>query len=193
MTPASLPHAAMPLTEETFRNSKNLKFDFDADSISSDSDYVFTGKMPPTNDYNEEDFTPSYPVESDTEYDNLIFELGDVEAFCSPKAVEVISGLLQSMEDYSINTIMDEINVRTVNLLKGLIKSTKSVKNFRVVNHEIKVKFGDFDVADSRELMQMVKNKTQLLFKFLIYQWHYPKKLTRVLLMVQSQMKKSYH
>lgn len=97
------------------------------------------------------------------------------------------------MEDYSINTIMDEINVRTVNLLKGLIKSTKSVKNFRVVNHEIKVKFGDFDVADSRELMQMVKNKTQLLFKFLIYQWHYPKKLTRVLLMVQSQMKKSYH
>lgn len=162
LTPASLPHAAMPLTEETFRNSKNLKFDFDADSISSDSDYVFTGKMPPTNDYNEEDFTPSYPVESDTEYDNLIFELGDVEAFCSPKAVEVISGLLQSMEDYSINTIMDEINVRTVNLLKGLIKSTKSVKNFRVVNHEIKVKFGDFDVADSRELMQLVKKQNTI-------------------------------
>lgn len=81
LTAASLPHAAIPLTEETFRNSKSFKFDFDADSISSDSDYVFTGKMPPTNDYDEADFTPSYTVRPDTEYDNLIVELGDVEAF----------------------------------------------------------------------------------------------------------------
>ena len=30
------------------------------------------------------------------------------------------------------------------------------------MNHEIKVKFGDFDVADSRELMQMVKKQNTI-------------------------------
>ncbi|RCK65012.1 Protein CSF1 [Candida viswanathii] len=162
LTPASLPHASIPLTEETYRTSKNLKFDFDAESISSDSDYVFTGKMPPTNQYEEADFTPSYEVKPDTEYDNLIVELGDVDAFCSPKSMEVIATFLQSMEDYSMNTIMDEINVRTVKLLKSLINSTKEVKNCRIVNHEVKVKFGDFDVADTKELMQAIKKENTI-------------------------------
>ncbi|EMG46290.1 hypothetical protein G210_3473 [Candida maltosa Xu316] len=160
-TPLSLPQASIPLTETTFEASRNLKFDIDADSINSDSEYLFSGRMPPTNDYNDKDFTPSYEVDPDTEYDNLIVELGDVDSFCSPKAVEIIIKMLHSMEDYSMETIIDELNVYTVKMLQSLINSTKEVKNCRIVSHELSAKFGDFDLSDSKELPQVArKNPT---------------------------------
>lgn len=156
-TPVSLPNASIPLTELTFNMSKKLNIDIDTSSISSDSEYAFTNRMPPTNDYLDEDFTPSYKVDPDTEYDSFIVELGDVEAFVSPKCIEIIVSTLQAMEDYSADTIMDQLNVSTIKFLGSLINSIKTVKNCRVVNHDLSIKFGEFLLADTKELTQKAK------------------------------------
>lgn len=162
-TPLSLPNASIPLTEMTFNTSKKLNIDIDTSSISSDSEYAFSNRMPPTNDYLDEEFTPSYKVDPDTEYDSFIVELGDVEAYVSPvKSIEIIISTLQAMEDYSLDTIMDQLNVSTIKFLGSLIHSTETVKNCRIVNHDISIKLGEFLLVDPKELTQQAKKHSTI-------------------------------
>ena len=84
--------------------------------------------------------------------------MGDVEAYVSPvKSIEIIISTLQAMEDYSLDTIMDQLNVSTIKFLGSLIHSTETVKNCRIVNHDISIKLGEFLLVDPKELTQQAK------------------------------------
>ncbi|EGW31931.1 uncharacterized protein SPAPADRAFT_50542 [Spathaspora passalidarum NRRL Y-27907] len=154
LTPLSLPQASIPLNESTMQESKHSNLDIephsdsDFENASEESERLFAGKMAPTNDYQDEDYTPSYFADPDTEYDNYIVELGDVEVFISPKSIAVAGNVAKDMTDFSLNKVMDELDVATVKMLNSLIKSVKSVKNFRVVNHDVRLRFGDFEMNE---------------------------------------------
>ena len=80
------------------------------------------------------------------------------------------------MEDYSLDTIMDQLNVSTIKFLGSLIHSTETVKNCRIVNHGISIKLGEFLLVDPKELTQQAKNIRPLTYRFLICRWRYQKK-----------------
>ena len=79
------------------------------------------------------------------------------------------------MEDYSLDTIMDQLNVSTIKFLGSLIHSTETVKNCRIVNHDISIKLGEFLLVDPKELTQQAKNIRPLTYRFLICRWRYQK------------------
>ncbi|RLV90840.1 Protein CSF1 [Spathaspora sp. JA1] len=154
LTALTLPVASIPLNESTVRESKRSHLDIEPHSDSENSsqymeeNLFFSGKIPPTNDYIDEEYTPSYPVDPDTEYDNYMVELGDAQVFISPKAVELVGQVAKDMTDFSLDKVMDQFDVATVKMLNSLIKSVKSVKNFRVVNHIIDLTFGNFEMNE---------------------------------------------
>ncbi|CAI5760005.1 unnamed protein product [Candida verbasci] len=157
LTSLTLPEVPYPLNEYTARMIKRL--DLESDGSSYDNDTTF---MAPTCEYDDDDFTPNYDVESDTEYDSFIIELGDVNSYISPSALNVISQVCELMEDNSVETLMDEIDVHVVKLLNGLLRTAKSVKNFRLVNRNLQVKIGEYLLSNIDELTELSKTNPHI-------------------------------
>ncbi|KAI5956449.1 CSF1 [Candida jiufengensis] len=119
----------------------------------------------PALDYRDEDFTPSYEVDPDTEYDNLILELGDVDSEMSLKSISVLIALLKELQDFDIDSVMDKIGVKTIKMLNNFLKSSKAVKNLRVVNHDVNlcIKLDDDNKVNlnTKDLSIALSNKTE--------------------------------
>ncbi|KAI5964047.1 CSF1 [Candida pseudojiufengensis] len=123
LTSFTLPDVAIPLMDDATTSTST-----------EDEETVL-----PALDYNDDDFKPSYDVDPDTEYDNFILELGDLLLKMDPKSLTVILNLMKEFQEFDIDSIMDEIGVKTIKMLNNFLKSSKSVKNLRIVNHILKV------------------------------------------------------
>ncbi|CAK9435294.1 uncharacterized protein LODBEIA_P57410 [Lodderomyces beijingensis] len=153
MTSLSLPQVAIPLTEFT----ADVVLESGSSSVlhSSVDDVCPIGEQTyPTVVYDSEDFTPSYVVEPDTEYDNIIVELGALKAYICPEVFSLVFALMTKvMADVSMESLMDQIEVSTIESLNAMQKLSQSVKNFRVVNHECVVHLS-MDVGSDVASMQ---------------------------------------
>ncbi|KAG7663520.1 CSF1 [[Candida] subhashii] len=166
LTTLTLPEASLPLNESTINVSKHSNLDIEPHSDSeldtacsslNSLENIYPEKMPPTINYDDEDFTPSYKVDPETEYDNFIIELGDTNIFLSPDSIAITGGVFSNMLDFSLDTIMDELDVATVKALNELMQTSKEIKNLRLVNHEITINFGDFELFQDEDIVEQIR------------------------------------
>ncbi|KAI5962052.1 CSF1 [Candida theae] len=167
LTSMSLPKVHLPLTEATM--DRWLPPKGSASSISSDSSSFATSSALsdvelPTVNYRDEDFCPNYSVDPDTEYDNFILEIGDVKGFVNPAFLPVVYKVAQLYEDLDLESIMDEVGAKTIKVLQNLMRSSKEVKNLRVVNRNTTIGLGEhiLDRAEDLETLNHEGNSITL-------------------------------
>jgi len=116
----------------------------------------------PTVSYCDEDFCPTYPVDPDTEYDNFIVEIGDVESFLSPASLPAVYKAIREFEDVNLESIMDQIGSTTIKVLQSLMRSSKEVKNLRVVNHNLALQIGRHSLENDNALHAPHRDKNSV-------------------------------
>lgn len=176
ITSLTLPDVAFPLSKRYSglddgleENKGNLStesaLDFDEDS---DTNYLsslegtspsfdltqFSSHTKPTTKYDTGEFCPDYDIDPAFEYDSFIVDIGDINAFLSPRSLFSIAKLLQSFQDPDLTSLMDSLHIDILNKLKNLLEAERSVKNIRFVSPEINLKVGDFDIRDPQEIFQ---------------------------------------
>jgi hypothetical protein len=106
----------------------------------------------PTNYYDDEDFTPSYDVNQDMEYDSFVFEFSEIEVMLTPSAPMILLKLLTFANEFTFESLVDQLQFEIVTNLRKLMNEIHETKNFRVVIPEVSVKFGKFEYSDSLEI-----------------------------------------
>lgn len=113
--------------------------------LSLEEDHTFW----PTANYDEDEFTPQEPIEAEFEYDNIVVEVGDADGFISLAAASVILDVVDSWSLMRLETLMDELQIKVVLLLKRLMNELKAIINARVVAPKVNLLYGDFAVEDA--------------------------------------------
>ena len=154
LTSMSLPKVHVPLTEATMDrwvpNEQASSVSSSGSSFTTSSE-LLDMEMPTVN-YYDEDFCPTYSVDPDTEYDNLIVEIGDIKSFVSPSSISVVYKVAQALEDFDLESVMDQVGSATIKVLQNLMSSSKEVKNVRMVNHDIVLHIGERSLEKVEDL-----------------------------------------
>lgn len=154
-TSLSLPDINFPLTAAS---AAEFYLDILADSDSSETfdsnreNVTFLDKNLPNYNYDIEDYTHTYEVNPEVEYNNFIVDLHNIKVFLNPKAIGLIVKLKQNLERPSISEIMDDIHLEVIDQLKKLLNPASTQDNFRIVSSEILVKFGELYENDISEV-----------------------------------------
>lgn len=153
----SLPKVNYPLNDDLklteSRRKSNIFRRQSRNSFSSETfDQSDFNQLPFTLKYNDEDYTPSYEVNPKFNYDNLIFELGEVQSFITPESILPIACLLNESKKLSLDSTMDDLEITIVTQLRMNMLSVFKVDNFRIVSPEISVKLGDFEVSKASDV-----------------------------------------
>lgn len=160
MTPLSLIDASYPLNKNSCFKTENPLYRYEPinrtsmDTESLFNDFENSNKMRPNIVYKNEDFFPCYKMDPKSKYDNIVFDVGEILSFLTPLSLIQIARLLKSTTNYSLSTLMDDLQIEVVHKLKLLILSPSIVDNIRFVTQEINFKFGEFDVSDPLEVFR---------------------------------------
>ncbi|KAI5968016.1 CSF1 [Candida margitis] len=161
LTTMSLPKVHVPLTEAT--SNKWMRKGSSSSVDSDTSSWTLSNKSSdvelPTVNYWDDDFCPSYAVDPDTEYDNLILEVGDVKSFISPACLPVVYKLVRAYEDFDLESIMDQVGATTIKVLQNLMRSWKEVKNLRLINHNLVLNVGLHPLNHMEDLKDFEQDK----------------------------------
>ncbi|CAL1217687.1 unnamed protein product [Candida parapsilosis] len=164
LTTMSLPKVHVPLTEAT--SDRWMPKDSSSSFMSDTTSFTSSSKMSdielPTVSYCDEDFCPTYPVDPDTEYDNFIVEIGDVESFLSSASLPAVYKAIREFEDVNLESIMDQIGSTTIKVLQSLMRSSKEVKNLRVVNHNLALQIGRHSLENDNALHAPHRDKNSV-------------------------------
>ncbi|CCG24217.1 Csf1 protein [Candida orthopsilosis Co 90-125] len=166
LTTMSLPKVHVPLTEATSDrwmpkgSSSSTSSDTSSLTSSKSSDLEF-----PTVNYCDGDFCPSYSVDPDTEYDNLILEIGDVKSFLSPASLPIIYKVAQTLEDFDLESVMDQVGSTTIKGLQSLMSSSKEIKNLRLVNHNLVLYLGQYHLENVDNLEAFYHDKDRIVLR----------------------------
>lgn len=146
-TSLSLPTANFPLVKPTNNSSSS----FDASSTYFDGSGI--GFLP-IHDYEDEDFTPQYRVDKDTEYDSIVLEFLETQVALKPQAIMILANLINSSKELPLLTIVDALQIQIGSNLKKLMRSLNETINFRIIIPEISLKFGDLNLSNPAELFR---------------------------------------
>lgn len=99
--------------------------------------------------YTDSEFSPNTPPDPKYEYDNLIANLGTVQGFLNPKAIDLVLDVLDTFFTFSLQSTLDNLHITTIKALRNLSNDTSSIDNIRVVAPVIDLRYGHFDDFDS--------------------------------------------
>lgn len=110
-------------------------------------------KLNPTSYYSsDEGIVPRYEVDSSTEYDSFVIQVGDVTGFLVPQTLEVISTLTNA-SGQDLETTLDSLQTDVLSKLNSIRTSQPEVKNFKIVISAIDLKYGTVTGPDASQLL----------------------------------------
>lgn len=160
-THLTLPEASIPLNRDTVDeydylfessssssvSSRSSKSTFSFDETSASSEYPF--------DYDEAEFCPEFEKLPGTKYACAVLQLGEIQAFFSPRSIAEFSKLSANLKDLRVERLLDEIEFEMVGNIRKLILSLSEDVSFRLVTPEVNIKFGDIDTYDPRSVFDL--------------------------------------
>lgn len=110
--------------------------------------------MNPTSYYSsDEGITPKFSVQSNTEYDSIIIQLGELTGFLVPKSLVAINQLIDVNNIQDLQSTMDSIQVDVLNRLNSIRTAQPEIKNFKIVVASVNIKYGTVTGFDVNELI----------------------------------------
>lgn len=108
----------------------------------------------PTSCYNgDEGIAPHFELDSSTEYDSFIIQLGDLTGFLVPKSFLAISELLSVKDVKDLQSTMDSIQIDVLNRLNAIRTAQPEVKNFKIAISSINLKYGVVTGTDANKVL----------------------------------------
>lgn len=153
LTPLTLPDVNPPLS---YRTNKAVNEDYwDSTSEESHSSMSEHEEKVTYTKYDDEDFTPAYPVDALYEYDNFIFELGETHVRACPSSLEPIANLLIESKDFSLDLLMDSLQIELVSRLKACVEQSYNVKNLRLISKLVTFQLGIFESTNQLDFISL--------------------------------------
>lgn len=147
----TLPDASFPLNEESY-NHYCLKSGLNAGHLPSTDEKFHFRRPPPTTNYDDADFCPSYITDPNYTYDSFICDMGEIQGFLTPQGISHLAKMVDCSSDYSLEALMDSLHRETVSQIETLVGPKNGVDNVRFVSSEIDLRLSDYAVEDPEDV-----------------------------------------
>ncbi|ODV63743.1 Csf1p ASCRUDRAFT_41311 [Ascoidea rubescens DSM 1968] len=89
---------------------------------------------------------------SETETDSLIINFATTNSFLLPSSFEIVLDVLESFLSTSFDSILDNLQIDTVDELIEMLEKKSGIKFFRLLVSSFNFKYGEFKVSSVKEL-----------------------------------------